>query len=139
VVNCVTDASFVDYHIKKDHSLMVLEQLVLIFHILFAIILICLVLLQQGQGASTGSSFGAGASQTVFGSRGSGSFLLKFTFCLAILFLATSLVLTSLSHRMIRNRYRQSSSMIDPKIKPSTVNPKLPSQTKPVSSGKSVT
>lgn len=68
-------------------------QILLIFHVLVAITIIVLVLIQQGKGAQMGAAFGSGASQTLFGSQGSGSFLLKLTAFFAILFFVTSLVL----------------------------------------------
>jgi preprotein translocase subunit SecG len=71
-----------------------MQQIILIFHVLVAIALVGLVLLQKGKGASMGAAFGSGASQTVFGSKGSGGFLMKFTFCLAALFFITSITLT---------------------------------------------
>ncbi|MBP5090385.1 preprotein translocase subunit SecG, partial [Pseudomonas chlororaphis] len=52
---------------------------------------VALVLLQQGKGADAGASFGAGASNTVFGSQGSSTFLSKFTAILAAGFFITSL------------------------------------------------
>lgn len=58
-----------------------------------AVALIALVLVQRGRGAEVGAAFGSGASQTVFGSRGSGSFLTRFTAVLATLFFISSLVL----------------------------------------------
>lgn len=61
-------------------------QIILIFHVLAAIFLIALVLLQQGKGATIGAAFGSGASQTVFGSRGSGSFLMRLTIGIVIVF-----------------------------------------------------
>jgi len=72
-------------------------QIVLIFHVLIAIFLIALVLLQQGKGATAGAAFGSGASGTVFGSRGSKGFLYKLTGGLAIGFFATSIILTYLA------------------------------------------
>ncbi|HCA36411.1 MAG TPA: preprotein translocase subunit SecG, partial [Gammaproteobacteria bacterium] len=51
------------------------------------------VLLQQGKGADAGASFGAGASQTVFGASGSGNFLVRATTVAATLFFVTSLLL----------------------------------------------
>jgi preprotein translocase subunit SecG len=74
-----------------------MQQLILIFHVLLCMGLIGLVLMQQGKGADLGASFGSGASQTVFGSQGSGSFLLKLTGFLALLFFVTSLTLTYLA------------------------------------------
>ncbi|WFF40928.1 preprotein translocase subunit SecG [Salinicola endophyticus] len=66
---------------------------VLMIHVLIAIALVVLVLLQQGKGAEAGAAFGGGSSQTVFGSRGSGGFLSKLTGGLAALFFVTSLAL----------------------------------------------
>lgn len=56
-----------------------------------ALALIFLILLQHGKGADAGAAFGSGASSTVFGSRGSGSFLTRSTAILATAFFATSL------------------------------------------------
>lgn len=67
-----------------------MEKIILVVHILTAIAIIALILLQQGKGAEIGASFGAGASQTVFGSRGSGNFFTRTTAVLATLFFATS-------------------------------------------------
>ena len=68
-------------------------QLILLIHIVLCIVLIGLVLIQHGKGADIGAAFGSGASQTVFGSQGSGSFLLKLTTIIAVSFFATSLLL----------------------------------------------
>lgn len=70
-----------------------MEQIVLIVHVLAAIGIVALILIQQGKGADAGASFGSGASQTVFGSSGSGNFLTKSTAMLATLFFATSFAL----------------------------------------------
>jgi preprotein translocase subunit SecG len=70
-----------------------MQQLLLLVHVLISLILIVLVLLQQGKGADAGAAFGSGASQTVFGSQGSGSFMLKLTSIVAALFFITSLSL----------------------------------------------
>jgi preprotein translocase subunit SecG len=60
---------------------------------MIAIALIALVLLQQGRGAEAGAAFGSGASATVFGARGSASFLTRVTAGLATGFFVTSLML----------------------------------------------
>jgi preprotein translocase subunit SecG len=60
-----------------------------------------LVLLQRGKGADAGAGFGAGASGTVFGARGSASFLSRMTATLAALFIATSLTLAYMGGRTI--------------------------------------
>lgn len=67
-----------------------LETAVVIVHVLVSLGLIALVLMQQGKGAEAGASFGGGASQTVFGSQGSGTFLTKTTKYLALVFFTTS-------------------------------------------------
>jgi preprotein translocase subunit SecG len=70
--------------------------------VLLAISIIGLVLIQQGKGASVGAAFGSGASGTVFGSRGSASFLTRATAFLVALFFINSLALAYLaSHRPV--------------------------------------
>lgn len=76
-----------------------MQQLLLLVHIVISVVLIVLVLLQQGKGADAGASFGSGASQTVFGSQGTGSFMLRLTSAVAALFFITSLALGYLSGR----------------------------------------
>ncbi len=63
-----------------------LESILHIVLVLVSFAVIGLVLIQQGKGSDVGASFGAGASQTVFGSAGSGNFLTKATTWLGILF-----------------------------------------------------
>ena len=70
-----------------------MQVAILMIHVVIAIALVVLILLQQGKGAEAGAAFGGGASQTVFGSRGSGSFLSRTTALLAVAFFATSLTL----------------------------------------------
>ena len=69
------------------------ETVVVVVHVLVSLGLIGLIMIQQGKGAEAGASFGGGASQTVFGSQGSGNFLTKTTKYLAIIFFATSISL----------------------------------------------
>ncbi|KPC34676.1 Preprotein translocase subunit SecG [Pseudomonas syringae pv. cilantro] len=68
-----------------------LETVVIVFHLMGALGVVALVLLQQGKGADAGASFGAGASNTVFGGQGTSTFLSKFTAILAACFFITSL------------------------------------------------
>lgn len=67
-----------------------MEQLLLIAHLLIALAIIGLILLQQGKGADMGASFGAGASQTLFGSAGGSNVLTRATALLATAFFVTS-------------------------------------------------
>lgn len=76
-----------------------MEKLVLILHVLTALSIIGLILLQQGKGAEAGASFGAGASQTVFGSQGSGNFFSRLTAIMATVFFVTSLGLAVLARQ----------------------------------------
>ena len=78
-----------------------IQKAVLIAHTLIALGIIALVLLQRGKGADAGAAFGAGASGTVFGSRGSGSFFSRATAILATAFFATSLTLAYLSSQRV--------------------------------------
>lgn len=73
-------------------------EILLVVYLLVALAVIGLVLVQQGKGASMGASFGAGASNTVFGSSGSGNFMTRATGILATLFFVLSLVLGAMSH-----------------------------------------
>jgi preprotein translocase subunit SecG len=73
-----------------------MEQLILAAHLLIALAIIGLIMLQQGKGAEMGASFGAGGSQTLFGSSGSGNVLTKATAWLVVLFFATSFSLALL-------------------------------------------
>lgn len=77
-------------------------QLIMIIHMFAAVSLILLVLVQQGKGATTGAAFGSGASSTVFGSRGSGSFLMKVTIGFVVIFFSTSISLNYLASRMVK-------------------------------------
>ena len=74
-----------------------MQTTVLIAHTLIALAIIVLVLVQRGKGAEAGAAFGAGASGTVFGSRGSTSFFSRTTAILATAFFATSLALAWIS------------------------------------------
>lgn len=68
-----------------------LETVIIVVHLLVALVIVGLVLMQQGKGAEAGASFGAGASGTVFGSQGSGTFFSRLTAIMAAIFFATSL------------------------------------------------
>lgn len=82
-----------------------MEQIVLITHLILSLGIIGLIMLQQGKGADVGASFGAGASQTLFGADGGGNVLTRATAWLVALFFATSFGLA-----LIVN---QKSSMVD--------------------------
>jgi preprotein translocase subunit SecG len=76
-----------------------LHTLLLIVHILSALCIVALVLVQRGKGADAGAGFGAGASGTVFGARGAGTALSRATAILATVFMVTSLTLAYMGTR----------------------------------------
>ncbi len=70
------------------------SSIFLSFHIIFAVAIVILVLVQHGKGADMGAAFGSGSAGSLFGSSGAGTFLSKATATLAALFFVTSLLLT---------------------------------------------
>ncbi len=93
-------------------------QLILMIHVLVAVVLIGLVLIQHGKGADIGAAFGSGASNTLFGSQGTGSFLFRFTGGLAMVFFTTSLLLSYL----MSVQYQKAVQDITPLQKSAPVN-----------------
>ena len=77
-------------------------SLLLSFHVIIAVLIIALILLQKGKGADMGSAFGAGASGTIFGAKGSANFLSRTTAILATIFFITSLALAYLNKGTIK-------------------------------------
>ena len=73
-------------------------------HLLAAVAIVALVLLQQGKGADAGAAFGAGGSGTVFGARGAASFLTRGTAVLALVFFLTSLGLAWFASQQVERR-----------------------------------
>ena len=78
-----------------------LQTIILVAHVGIALLIIGLVLLQRGKGADAGTGFGAGASGTVFGARGSATFFSRATGVLATLFFVTSLTLAYLATQRV--------------------------------------
>ena len=114
-----------------------MESVILAIHIVVAITLIGLILIQQGKGADAGAAFGGGggASATVFGSQGSGNFMTKTTAVLATVFFITSLFLSYLSGQVsaekaesveISNRVEQIQSEDKPAL---PVSDSMPAET----------
>ena len=104
---------------------MLIETFVLFGHLLVAGLIIALVLLQKGKGADAGSGFGAGASGTVFGARGSSNFFSRATAVLATLFFATSLTLAYFATRVTGDGLLEGSVLwfFDMTAKPSSLRP----------------
>ena len=103
-----------------------MHTILLVVHLLVALALIGLVLMQRGKGADMGAAFGSGASSTVFGARGSASFLSRTTAVLAILFfLLTGLLAFSASQR---KEVKSVTELVAPTAPPaSDTQPKTPS------------
>ncbi len=78
-----------------------LYTILIVFHVVLAASLIAIVLVQRGPGATMGAAFGAGASGTVFGSRGSASFLTRTTTWMGIGFFAISLSMAVILARSV--------------------------------------
>ena len=123
--------------------------IVLVLHVLVALGIIGLVLLQHGKGADMGSGFGGGASGSLFGATGSANFLSRATAVLATLFFITSLGLAYLA----TNKPRTGGGVLDavksqpaadkaadkaPAAKPAAETPPAPAQPSPGSKAKDV-
>ena len=90
-----------------------MQTTILTIHIILAVILIVLVLVQQGKGADAGAAFGSGASSTVFGARCSATFMNKLTTVIALSSFITSLSLAYISS----NKSSGSKSLINDSVK----------------------
>jgi preprotein translocase subunit SecG len=111
-----------------------LRGLILGVHVLLALMIIALVLLQRGKGAEAGAGFGSGASGTVFGARGTSTLFSKLTAVFAGLFFVTSLTLAYLgSHAPVAptsvlERAAQAAAAAPTKAPPSALTPTPPPQ-----------
>jgi preprotein translocase subunit SecG len=114
-------------------------NILIVFHVLMALAIIGLVLLQHGKGADMGSGFGGGASGSLFGATGSANFLSRTTAVLAAIFFVSSLVLAYFATQ----RPREAGSVVDrapaaqqkkaePKAEPKAQTPPAPQGEKSV-------
>ncbi len=78
-----------------------LTNILLVIHLIVAVAIVILVLLQQGKGSDMGAAFGGGSSQSLFGARGSANFLSRATSILVTVFFVSSLTLAYLYTRQI--------------------------------------
>ena len=97
-------------------------SLVLTVHILVAIAIIGLVLMQHGKGADMGAAFGSGASGSLFGATGSAKFLSRTTGVLAAVFFATSLTLAYIGS----NKPKTTGSLMQDTVQSQTVSQPAP-------------
>jgi preprotein translocase subunit SecG len=98
------------------------ETLILVLHVLAALCVIGLVLLQHGKGADMGAAFGSGSAGSLFGASGSANFLSRTTAVLAALFFLTSLGLTYVSSHKVRTEGVMSTHQETP-VEPAKVVP----------------
>jgi preprotein translocase subunit SecG len=114
-----------------------LRGVILSVHVLLALMIIALVLLQRGKGAEAGAGFGSGASGTVFGARGTSTLFSKLTAVFAALFFVTSLSLAYLgSHTTaeptsVLERAAQAAAAAPSKAPPPALTPTPPPSTAP--------
>ncbi|GJL78135.1 MAG: preprotein translocase subunit SecG [Nitrospinaceae bacterium] len=103
-----------------------MQTVITVFHVVGALLLIVVILLQAGKGAAMGSGLGGGSSQTMFGSSGAGNFLTKLTTGIAILFMITSLTLATLSSkkdsRSVMQGVEEPAKGQEPPVEPSPLN-----------------
>ena len=120
-----------------------LESVVLVVHVLIALAICGLVLLQHGKGADMGAAFGSGSSGSLFGASGSANFLSRSTSVLVALFFASSLGLTwfatthgpakSMMQQAIEEKGASKSSEVptSPGVIPTTPGPSDPTKAVP--------
>ncbi|WOE30613.1 MULTISPECIES: preprotein translocase subunit SecG [unclassified Acinetobacter] len=82
-----------------------MQTFVLVVHIILAVLIIGLILIQHGKGADAGASFGGGGAATVFGADGSANFLTRATAILTALFFVTSLTLAVFAKKQTADAY----------------------------------
>ena len=82
-----------------------MHTFVLVVHIILAVLMIGLILVQHGKGADAGASFGGGGAATVFGASGSASFLTRLTAILTALFFVTSITLAVFAKKQTSDAY----------------------------------
>lgn len=112
--------------VLKKYSGVKMTTVITIIHVLVALSLILVVLLQGGKGADMGAAFG-GASQTIFGSSGAATFLGRLTAAAAIIFMITSLSLTVIGSSKVGSVMPESAK---PKAAmPQEAKPALPQET----------
>ncbi len=81
-----------------------MEIMILVVHVLVAVSIVVLVLIQHGKGADVGAAFGTGSAGSVFGSAGSANFLSRLTAVLAVVFFLSSMGLTWISTKRVTNK-----------------------------------
>jgi preprotein translocase subunit SecG len=108
-----------------------MELVIMVLHVVAALVVIGLVLLQHGKGADMGAAFGSGASGSLFGATGSANFLSRTTAVLAAVFFVTSLGLTYFSASKSQDKGVMATHKTEEPASPSAVDKSIPSPTAP--------
>jgi preprotein translocase subunit SecG len=108
------------------------ETIVWVVHVVVAVVLIGLVLIQHGKGADMGAAFGTGSAGSLFGSSGSANFLSRSTAVAATLFFITSLSLT-----YIYSHQEQQQGVMDKVNSAAAVSPEVAPAVNPTDASKS--
>ena len=103
-----------------------MDLVITVAHIIICLSLIFVVLIQEGSGADMGSAFGGGGSESVFGARGSGSFLGKLTAGIATIFMLTSLTLAFFTTNKGGSTSIMEKAPIEQKVIPAETAPSTP-------------
>ncbi|MCO8043838.1 preprotein translocase subunit SecG [Acinetobacter bohemicus] len=108
-----------------------MQTFVLVVHIILAILMIVLILVQHGKGADAGASFGGGGAATIFGASGSGNFLTRLTAVFTALFFVTSITLAIFAKKQTTDAYSLSSVQSVPAApaQPVETSPTAPQET----------
>lgn len=101
-------------------------NILLVVHLIVAVAIVILVLLQQGKGSDMGAAFGGGSSQSLFGARGSANFLSRTTSILTTVFFLSSLTLAYLYTSRSDTATLTASSVIDAPADPASTVPEVP-------------
>jgi preprotein translocase subunit SecG len=109
-----------------------MEIVILVLHVVAALGIVGLVLLQHGKGADVGAAFGSGSAGSVFGSAGSANFLSRATAILALVFFLTSLGLTYFSSRKSDTRGVMADHPVTTQKVPGQIPGQTPGQAAPV-------
>jgi len=95
-------------------------QIILVIHVLLALGMVSLILMQHGKGAGAGAGFGSGAAGAVFGARGANTFLYKLTAAMALGFFITSISLAYLATSESGLSDKNQSIMVQPVVEETT-------------------
>ena len=103
-----------------------LFNIVMVIHVILAVLMIAVILVQHGKGAEAGATFGGGGASTVFGASGAANFMTRLTAILTALFFTTSISLVVLSKKQQNAMTTLPSSGQTVPVAPTAPNNKLP-------------